>query len=482
MGATATQWFDVDRKGLKALIADRPKSFIVRELVQNAWDEEGVTEVRIQLHRLVDKRGKVYLEVCDDAPEGFYDLRHAYTLFSDTRKRIDPEKRGRFNVGEKQVLALCDEAQIQTTTGSVIFDKNGQRLKSKKMSTGKGSVFMATLSMTKEEFEEVCETIKTFLPPVGIKTYFNDDLLAHRTGDIFEASLQTEYADQNGDMRLSTRKTKVEVVETEADEIPTLYEMGLPVCETGDKWHYNVNQRVPLTIDRDSVRPSYLRDLRAEVLNHMHDEIDEDDSAEAWVQDAMQDERIEPEAVETIVVKQYGDKTFVPTPGDPKANERALSMGYTPVGGRAYSKSAWENIRKAEGVLPSSTDVAGKTEYTDFDLIPRDDWTDKMVRLERLTKFIARECSGMEVTIKFIEAESAGVCADFAGRTVRYNRSNLSDGFLDDRRECIKLIVHEIGHRAGGHLDMSYHSELTRLAAELADVEPKKLRQVWRGK
>ncbi len=481
MKATVTQWFDVSRDGLKALVADRPKSFIVRELVQNAWDEPDVTEVSITLRRILEgkQRGKVWLRVSDDAPEGFYDLRHAFTLFSNTRKRTDPEKRGRFNIGEKQILALCEDASIVTTTGSVIFDKDGRR--SSREKTDKGSIFSATIKMNKEEFMEVRETVKTFLPSSHINTYFNGVELVCRIGTTFEASLQTEYADKNGDMRLSTRKTTVEVIEIEEDETPTLYEMGLPVCETGDKWHYNVNQRVPLTIDRDSVRPSYLRDLRAEVLNHMHEEITEDDSAEAWVQEGLQDERIESEAVEAVVVKQYGDKAFVPTPGDPRANERAISMGYTPVGGRAYSKLAWANIRQAEGVLPPSTEIAGKTEYTDFDLIPRDDWTDKMIRLERLTKFIAKECSQMDVVVKFIEADDASTCADFSGRTVRYNRSHLSDGFLDDQRECIKLIVHEICHRRGGHLEMSYHEELTRLAAELAEMEPKSLRKVWRA-
>jgi hypothetical protein len=56
----------------------------------------------------------------DDAPEGFYDLTHAYTMFARTRKRSSPDKRGRFNLGEKQVLALCREARIVTTKGTAV--------------------------------------------------------------------------------------------------------------------------------------------------------------------------------------------------------------------------------------------------------------------------------------------------------------------------------------------------------------------------
>jgi len=46
------------------------------------------------------------ITVADDAPDGFCDMRDAYTLFKETYKRKDPIKRGRFNFGEKQVLAM----------------------------------------------------------------------------------------------------------------------------------------------------------------------------------------------------------------------------------------------------------------------------------------------------------------------------------------------------------------------------------------
>src|SRR5512136_1181513 len=104
-------WFEVDRKGLRALWAGKPLTFVVRELVQNAWDEPDVTRVDVTL-ALDTSRRQATITVEDDAPEGFADLRHAFTLYADTRKRIDPTKRGRFNLGEKQVLAICSNASI----------------------------------------------------------------------------------------------------------------------------------------------------------------------------------------------------------------------------------------------------------------------------------------------------------------------------------------------------------------------------------
>ena len=134
-------WFEVDRDGLRQLLEDRDKSFILRELVQNAWDEPGVTHCDVTLQAIPGKRA-ARLVVEDDAPEGFYDLRHAYTLYARTRKRSSAEKRGRFNLGEKQVLALCREAKIVTTKGTVEFLPDGKR-KEDKARRKSGSVFEA---------------------------------------------------------------------------------------------------------------------------------------------------------------------------------------------------------------------------------------------------------------------------------------------------------------------------------------------------
>ena len=62
-------------------------------------------------------RNKALLVVEDDAPEGFKDLSHAFTLFADSAKKINPEQRGRFNLGEKLVLAISDEVTIRTSKG-----------------------------------------------------------------------------------------------------------------------------------------------------------------------------------------------------------------------------------------------------------------------------------------------------------------------------------------------------------------------------
>src|SRR6266481_33694 len=101
-------WLEIDRTGLAKLMEGRPKSFILHELVSNAWDE-ATKEVKITVAPAAT-RGYVTIYVEDDNPSGFADLRHAYTLFAESGKKGNAEQRGRFNLGEKLVLALARTA------------------------------------------------------------------------------------------------------------------------------------------------------------------------------------------------------------------------------------------------------------------------------------------------------------------------------------------------------------------------------------
>src|SRR5437763_5204885 len=103
MTSMTTQWFDVDKVGLGKQAEQHGKGRLVGELVQNALDEPGLTQIAVTL-ALVPGRPLAELAVEDDSPEGFRDLAHAYTLFAESYKRSNPEQRGRYNFGEKLVL------------------------------------------------------------------------------------------------------------------------------------------------------------------------------------------------------------------------------------------------------------------------------------------------------------------------------------------------------------------------------------------
>jgi len=135
-------WFSVSKEGLRKTLERRGKTVAVTELLQNGFDENS-SEVRLTLTKPVN--GKSTLTCVDDAPLGYLDLSNAHTMFAESKKKSDHTKRGRFNIGEKYVLALCDSATITSTTGQIIFNEDGTRSQSKKK-TKAGSEFKGILS------------------------------------------------------------------------------------------------------------------------------------------------------------------------------------------------------------------------------------------------------------------------------------------------------------------------------------------------
>jgi hypothetical protein len=173
------QWFDVDRAGLGRQAEEHGKGRLIGELVQNALDEEGVRQIAVTL-ALVPGRPLADLTVADDSPEGFKDLSHAYTLFAESYKRGNPEQRGQFNLGEKMVLAVCEQASISTTKGTVVFNPAEGRVEKPRQKRERGSVFQGRIKLTREEYPAVCDYLRSLLLPESIVVTFNGDRLQPR--------------------------------------------------------------------------------------------------------------------------------------------------------------------------------------------------------------------------------------------------------------------------------------------------------------
>ena len=156
---------EVDKEGLKLLLEKQGKSFAINKLIQNAWDTNA-SEVKITLTRAEKNKGKgtVLLKVEDNDPDGFRDLKEAYTLFASSSKKAKPEKRGRFNLGEKLVLAICRTAQITSTGGRISFESNERKF-SKTHLREWGTLFEAQIHATPQELEEMLQSVKTLIPP-----------------------------------------------------------------------------------------------------------------------------------------------------------------------------------------------------------------------------------------------------------------------------------------------------------------------------
>jgi Histidine kinase-, DNA gyrase B-, and HSP90-like ATPase len=260
-------WFDVDKAGLAKLLEKKGKSFAIFELLQNAWDTNA-TCVVLKLEP-IDSSPFVRVTVEDNDPEGFSKLEHAFTLFAESDKKSDSTKRGRFNLGEKLVLALCRKAEVHSTKGIVTFDDVGRSVNTReKARRESGSCFTGEMRMTRDELAEVRAKLFTLIVPTWPTTYVDGATLKRlRPVKEISCTLDTEISNAEGFLRKTKRKATIELYDT-GGMAAYLYEMGIPVVEIpGDRWHVNVSQKIPLNIDRDNVTPAYLRSVRVEVLN-----------------------------------------------------------------------------------------------------------------------------------------------------------------------------------------------------------------------
>jgi hypothetical protein len=469
--------FEVDRDGLAKLLERRGKSWAVLELIQNSWDED-VSEVQVTLEP-VPGRPVCRLVVEDDDPEGFVDLRHSYTLFAESEKKADATRRGRFNLGEKLVIAVCDTAEIVTTTGAVRFDASGRRHLRRRRD--RGSRFEGMIRMTRAEYEDACRAVETLLAPDGVRTVFNGSELQPRVPlREFTVTLPTEISDADGVLRPTERKTAVRVFEPQAGEVPSLYELGIPVVETADRWHVDIGQKVPLNVDRDNVTPAYLSKVRALVLNAMHDQVDEDAAAESWVAQALEDRHVSDDAVRAVVRGRFGDGAVVHDPSDLEGTKIAMSQGRTVIPPRAFSGRAWDAVRRSGAALPAGQVTPSPRPYSDDPdapvrtAYPQDRWTDGMRQVVGYAQMLGRELLAAEVSVELIADMAVPAAATYGkvnashGR-LEFNVSRLGrDWFTLDNPDVDRLIIHEFGHhRSGDHFSADYHRALCELGAAL---------------
>jgi hypothetical protein len=467
----------VDKKGLAKKLAHKPKVFIVHELAQNAWDEDGVTEVVIKA-KMLPGRPVCRIEVWDDAPEGFQDLASVYTLFRDSKKAPDPTKRGRFELGEKLVSAVALYMKVITTKGCVVIEGNERRHPRNKLR--KGSGIFVDIRMNREEYRELCSQVEMLIPPNGITTSFNGTPLKAREPEYtFEATLQTIRSDEEGNLKSTSRKTEVRVYEPLNGEVPSIYELGIPVVPTGDRWHYDVQQRVPVNWERNNVPPSFLKTLRVEAINAMSSKLSEDDAHEPWVTEAVADPRCEAAAVKDVVVKRFGEKAVIADPSDPEGTKIAVSRGYTVIPGGALPRGAWNNVRTSGAVLPAGQVTPSPKPY-DPDgepekVIPVAEWTDDMRRIATFAKAVHKGLRlDSHVNVVIVREPMAGWVANYGKRRLCLNFGRLGKKWFARAKidpEVTDLLLHEFAHAAvSDHLSDQYHRECTRLGAELAKL------------
>jgi hypothetical protein len=502
-----SKWFEADKDGLRQiaerLVEARGFGIILAELYQNVMDTNA-TECSVEFEK-VPGRPLAELRVTDNDPNGFADLTHAYTLYAPSGKKADPSKAGRFNLGEKYVLAFCQTANITTTTGCISFGPDGREHLPRRK-TNVGTAFEAVIDCTTAQMEQMAQFARRLIVKPGLRLMVNGEEVPHRKPfTSFTAKLPTEISNDAGNLTRTVRVAEVELYEPLAGEVPMLYELGIPVVETGDKWHYNVQQKVPLNTERDNVTPKYLADLRTFVFNHTHAMLGGDDTEAEWVNVAAGNDKAAPAAVETFRVQKFGEKSVAEDPFNAEANAEAVAHGYTVIPKHGLTPGQRANLKANNFLLSSSAafPTAGKGVYSDdpdaepVEVIGPDRQTAPMTEVARYTEELAHRLMGKKVTVVFVKVPPRQ-CAQpwlacygrghLLGRSeFHFNVGVLGQRWFDNRvtDKVDELIIHEFGHEYNpNHLAAEYHAGLCKLGARLVQAvldDPAWFKK-WRGR
>ncbi len=477
------KWLAISMEGWGKMVAGDPKIRILHELIQNAWDQD-VTRVEVILESAPNLgRGLARLKVTDNDTRGFADLSDAFTLFAPSRKASEPGKRGRFNSGNKWALAHCTEATLISTTGTVKFLKDGTRQRSQAR-TEKGSSFAAVVRMTIAEIAEISEQVLLLIPPAGVHTTYNGTEIPERKALLtFNAQLGTVLADPEGALRPTRRQTDVELYLCLPDDQPMLYELGIPVrvLDSGEPYHVNVLQKIPLNTERDNVSPAFLRELRTYVLNHTSLLLTPEEVKAPWVTEALGDKRVLPGVVVDVIAERFGAKAVAFDPSDQEANHRAAGNDCPVVSGGTFSADAWQNIRKAGALPPAGRKFPTPKVFSDDPdaptvvLLAESDWTPGIRNVVELAKSLAHELlAGVQISVQIINDPAFGHAACYGKCQLSLNLKALGSAWFDNYatnpEPVLDLLVHEFAHHhaVGSHLADDYHQWATKLGARLA--------------
>tara|TARA_R100000742_G_C4277950_1_gene100275 strand:+ start:1368 stop:2816 length:1449 start_codon:yes stop_codon:yes gene_type:complete len=473
-------WFEIDKKGLQQIQNDKNKFFIIKELVSNSFDED-INRCVLTLD--FDKDKELFVNVLDDSKDGFKDLKDSYTMFAPSYKKGIATKRGRFNVGEKFALSMFRTACITSTTGRVTFLEDGTRKKTY-TKIDKGTLFMGKLpKINKSQYEDLINQSQNIIPPKDVEFLVNgkviDRLPIYKS---FIEELPSITKDDEGNLVKTKRKTEIELFKTDEHFI---YEMGIPVVSTDIGFSINVNQKIPLSKDRDNVSPSYLKKLKTYILNHTSSDLSEEETKSSWVQEAL--ENADTHAVKDVIDVRYGDDAVVFDVKDHEANKKAFADDKNVITGGSFNSQVWDNIRKTRDDYEDFAKPSGSIgKYASpnmsgtrpAELLDKSKITKEMKQVISLAKKLHKKLFNQELNVEIFNEKGLGgnrllatYCKGYSGSDLSFYYKTLGKDWFNLKNNKVKimeLIIHEFGHfYSGDHLSERYYDGLCEIGAKL---------------
>jgi len=361
--------FEINVEGLKELEGGKEPWRLALEPVANVFDEfrgygDGTRKKPLDcdvFFRKDDDGRGIWMDVRDNGA-GFSRPEDIWTLFGTTAKRGSAEVAGRFNAGDKQLIASALEAQVVTGSHSVTFC-DGQRTVNEVVPPFGGTEVSVLMPWSIKDKDDVIAKLRTVIPPRGLCYNVDRSTVLPPPLVIGCAVTLPTVALLDGVMKTTNRKGRVYVMDTPDEAF--LYELGVPVCslkDVGFPYSLDVHQKVPVPMSRDSVSPKWMFRLIGGVIQAatLDGEVllsPEEQGAPfikgalEWVRDAG--------ALQATIKQLYGDEA-VRQSSDSLANAQAVQAGATVVSGKWFTDDTRRRLAD-ESIMPTAKEKFGGT-------------------------------------------------------------------------------------------------------------------------
>ena len=462
--------FEVSTEGMRDLHAGRPLWSLVKELVANSWDED-ITLCTVTLRKTSTPDHNEVIEIMvEDDGAGFRDIDDAFTIMAPTIKRLNAVVRGRFNIGEKEILSVSEEGTVETVGTTIHFPKEGGREVTPNNRT-KGTIVSATIERPWSEYDETIEALRAFLPPSNI-TYTVNGIEAESRVSIgtTTGSLQTVLASGIGQpIRYTTRKTPIDIHKP-LNGTGHIYEMGITIQPIDMPYDVDIQQKVPMPPNRDTVTNAYLQDVYAEVLAVVAKDLEKSEASEAWVQMGVEDQRTPDDTVELVMNAKIGSNAVLHST-DTFANEKAHDDGKDIIHPRTLSKKERQRFQDV-GLVSSLVNYGLKEKGGGLEEVPEPRRTDDMEAVAQYAEWMGRKLLGFDIRVRFVQmkAVSDSRIAQYGARTLDFVSNRLGNKWFEmdngiPTQEQTSLILHELAHE--GHSKTPHTGQYNHNLADL---------------
>ena len=445
---------------------------IIQEPISNFFDESSATvgEITVELSKDEIHKGKIHVRIHDNG-SGFARLRDVYTLFGHSIRANDPEKRGRFDLGEKQFVAMADQAIVETTDKRFVFNEDSRGVSDFKT---EGTTVEGWFDLPLKAEAEILSKLQLIKVPKGKRLVINGHVLEpEKSIRTFEATLTTVQPQKSDSHILLhvNRRTTVSLYQPNNRE-PWLFEMGIPVQPIENLWDIDIGQKIPLNPNRDTVSDAWLKRLYVAVVNNAHDLIPKDQAGKDFVTVGLSGSNAE--AAKAILEKRFETTNVLLRSTDYHANEAAMEDGAFVIPQGVFDTETRKHLRDI-GV----TNYASEVYDTSFVGSKAFEPSPVMLRFEKFVNEIAKATIGKEVTCDFIIARDTNVIAQYSNGVLTFNvgHSNIrrrDSWFEYPTVENIGVVIHELAHDKEGagngiaHLSGDFVKEVERVAAIVA--------------